>query len=125
MMIRAAVLLLMLAAPIAGAGAQASPADGRLGTLPLGQYVCSVPGDATGSARIVDEAAGFDIVTSSSYRKGGGTGTYLLTGTDLRMTSGPMDGARFERESRTVVRALTRDGEPTRVTCVRAAPLPR
>lgn len=101
----------------------AEPADavpgGRLGTLPLGRYICALPGDATGEAITKVEGAWFDILTASSYLAEGGRGTYLLTGDDLVFTRGPMRGVRFIRQSSRTLRKLDENGEPGRMRCTR------
>jgi hypothetical protein len=108
-------------APIVALAAQ--PVDaapgGRLGTLPLGHYVCALPGDATGEAITKIEGAWFEILTASSYVAEGGRGTYLLTGDDVVFTRGPMRGARFIRQSSQMLRKLDENGEPDRMRCTR------
>ena len=52
-----------IAVALAAAGASAAP-GGKLGTLPQGRYVCSMPGDATGPAWRVIPDGGFTIETA-------------------------------------------------------------
>jgi hypothetical protein len=115
-MFRPIFCILLAAGAVASTGAQAA---GPLGTLPLGRYLCELPGDAAGPASIPVEGAWFDIVNASSYAAEGGNGTYLLTGKDLVFTRGPMRGARFER---TGVRALKRvdlTGPLAKMRCIK------
>jgi hypothetical protein len=93
---------------------------GQLGTLPLGNYVCSLPGDATGAAWQVVPEKGFTIGNASTYHTDAGSGTYLLTGDTVKFTRGPMKGMRFARETRGSLRWLDAEGKPGRVRCVRA-----
>jgi hypothetical protein len=112
----AAVLLLAIAAPLS-----ATP-GGELGTMPRGDYICELPGDATGPAgtRVPDED--FSVVTASSYRAGDAMGSYLLTGDQLIMTGGPHMGKRYKRVSQGFVRLLDAQGRTGDVRCVRRKP---
>ena len=65
---------------------------GELETLPIGDYLCELPGDVTGPAGLRAPSEDFTVVTASSYRAGGAMGSYLLAGTDLTMTGGPHRG---------------------------------
>ncbi|GGD91835.1 hypothetical protein GCM10011515_09400 [Tsuneonella deserti] len=108
-----------IAIALAAAAAAPLAAGGPLGTLPLGRYLCELPGDAAGPASRPVEGAWFDIINASSYVTDGGDGTYLLTGDDVVFTRGPMRGARFER---TGVRALKRTdltGPLAKMRCVK------
>ena len=67
-----AALALMLAAPIGAAP------GGEIDTMPLGDYVCELPGDASGPAGNRVPAEDFSVVTASSYRAGDALGSYLL-----------------------------------------------
>ena len=68
---RLALLALLLATPLA-----ATP-GGDLETMPAGDYVCELPGDATGPAGVHVPEEDFTVVTASSYRAGGMMGSYL------------------------------------------------
>ena len=46
--------------------AESTP-GGRLDTLPLGSYICEIPGDATGPTGLREPAQDFAITNSSSY----------------------------------------------------------
>jgi hypothetical protein len=94
-------------------------AEGRLGTLPSGRYLCELPGDAAGAASRPVEGEWFDIVNASSYAAEGGAGTYLLTGETVVFTRGPMRGARFERRSERTLRRLDLTGELAKLRCIR------
>lgn len=113
---RARVLIALSLSVIALAPASA---EGRLGTLPLGRYLCELPGDAAGLASRPVAGEWFDIVTASSYAAEGGAGTYLLTGDTVIFTRGPMRGARFERHSQRTLRRLDLAGELAKLRCVR------
>jgi hypothetical protein len=110
---RVLVLALALAAP-----ATAAP-GGDIDTMPIGDYVCELPGDATGPAgrRVAEED--FTIVTASSYRAGEAMGSYLLTGDQLTMTSGAHQGKRYRRQSEGFVRMIGADGQAGDLRCVR------
>ncbi len=92
---------------------------GKLGTLPLGRYLCELPGDAVGPASVPVDDAWFDIANASSYDAEGGSGTYLLTGKDVVFTRGPMKGARFERVTDRRLDRTDLAGELARLRCVR------
>ena len=118
MMLRAAPILATALAATIAAPLAAMP-GGRLGTLPIGHYVCALPGDASGDAVVVVEDAWFEIVNASSYIAEGGRGTYLLTGDDVVFTRGPMRGAQFTRQSARTLRKLGPNGELDRMRCTR------
>lgn len=112
--------LALLAAPaicLMAMPAHAAP-GGRLGVLPDGYWQCGVPGDAMGVAFHIDEGAGFATVPNSSYRSRDGGGTYLLTGTTVTFTRGPLKGRGYELESENRLRSLDGDG---RLICNRRA----
>lgn len=93
-------------------------AEGKLGTLPQGRYLCVLPGDAAGPASRPVEEAWFQVGNGSRYRSAGGLGTYLMTGKDVVFTRGPMRGARFERISERALRRTDLDGELAMLRCV-------
>ena len=113
-MIRTAVLVIaaVLASP-------AESADGPLGTLPPGRYLCELPGDAAGPASRPVAGAWFDIANASSYVTEGGGGTYLLTGENVVFTRGPLRGARFERTGVKALRRTDIGGPYAKLRCVR------
>ena len=107
--------LVAASAPIS---ASAAP-GGMLDTLKLGTYVCSLPGDASGPARIVVEDEQFVIATASTYSTDSGWGTYLLTGNKVKFSRGPMKDGQYLRESNYTLRKLTSDGKKTELRCTR------
>ena len=109
-----AVLLLA-----AVAAAPAAAGKGPLGTLPLGRYLCELPGDASGPASLPVAGAWFDIVNASSYVAEGGDGTYLLTGDEMVFTRGPMRGARFERSGVRALKRVDLTGPLEKMRCIK------
>lgn len=99
--------------------ASGAHAQGPLGTLPLGRYLCELPGDASGLASVPVAGAWFDIVNASSYAAAEGHGTYLLQGDTVVFTRGPMRGARFERTGVRTLRRTDLTGPLARMRCVR------
>jgi hypothetical protein len=112
---RLAPIAICLAAPAA-----AVP-GGEIGTLEIGRYVCELPGDALGprGERVAD--ADFTIIPGSSYRARGRQGTYLLTGDQVVMTSGPHMGERYHRLSQGFLRLQKPDGGDGDLRCVTAS----
>ncbi len=106
---------LLVLALAAGAPAVAAPGGG-IETLPTGYYACELPGDAAGPVGRAVASEDFAIINASSYQADGSTGTYLLTGDDLVMTSGPRQGKRYYRQSIGFLRLNGPDGE---LRCVR------
>ena len=100
------------------AGPLAAAPGGEIDTMPLGDYICELPGDATGPVghRVPEED--FSVVTASSYRAGDALGSYLLTGKLLAMTGGPHQGNRYRRQSQGFVRKLDERGSPGNLRCV-------
>ena len=109
----AAFALLCCAGPIAAAP------GGEIGVLRAGKYVCELPGDATGPAGRHVPEADFTVSNASSYEAGGASGSYLLTGDQLVMTSGPFKGKRFHRISNNFLRLVEPDGTDGQLRCVR------
>lgn len=99
--------------------AAASAVTGKLGTLPLGNYVCSEPGDAGGAAWVPLEGKSFTIANGSTYHTPEGSGTYLLAGKSVTFTRGPMKGMRFERTGRTKLRWVDANAKLGRIRCIR------
>lgn len=99
--------------------AYAAP-GGKLGTLPLGEYHCALPGDAAGQAWVPLEEKHFNIGNASTYHTPEGSGTYLLTGKRATFTRGPMIGMKFERTGSGTLRWLDENDDLTKVRCVRA-----
>ncbi len=105
--------------PAALALASGVSAKGPLETLPLGRYLCELPGDAAGLASVPVAGAWFDITNASTYIAEGGHGTYLLTGDDLVFTRGPMRGARFERTGMRAFRRTDVTGPLAKMRCIK------
>jgi hypothetical protein len=112
---RLAPLAVCLAAPVA-----AVP-GGEIGTLEIGTYVCELPGDALGPRGVSVPDAAFAIIPGSSYRADDKRGTYLLTGDQVVMTSGPHTGKRYHRVSRGFLRLQKPDGSDGDLRCVTAS----
>ncbi len=113
MKLRLAPLLIALAAP-----ALAVP-GGPIGQMPPGNFLCEMPGDATGAVGLRVPGEDFLIVNANTYRTATGRGTYLLTGDQLVMTSGPKNGEKFHRISESFMRKLGPDGKDSDLRCVR------
>lgn len=92
---------------------------GDIATLPIGDYICELPGDAAGPAGRHVPEEDFAVVTASSYRARGSLGSYLLTGERLVMTSGVHRGKRYHRLSDGFLRKLGPDGKDSQLRCVR------
>ena len=110
----------LVAAALAGSPLSAAP-GGQLGTLPLGRYVCELPGDATGSAGIAQPAFDFTVTNASSYKTATGKGIYLLTGDRVTFTSGPHDGLTYRRVSSGFLRRTNPDGRDSTLRCVKGS----
>ncbi len=114
------VRLAQLAAPalllgVVLAGAASAAPGGALGTLPLGDYACELPGDASDRRPAED----FTITNASSYRTATGQGIYLLTGDRMVFTSGPLDGVKYHRTGPGFLRRTMTDGTDGPLHCVR------
>ena len=94
-------------------------AQGDLGTLPTGRYLCELPGDAAGLASRPVEGYWFDVVNASRYVSEGGDGTYLLTGKTVVFTRGPMHGARFEWNGMRALKRTDLKGDLAKMRCIR------
>lgn len=114
-MLKYAIPALLLAA----SGAAFAVPGGPIDVLAPAAYACEMPGDATNAAgyRVAEED--FAIADSTSYFTPEGRGTYLLTGDDLVLTSGPKKGNRYRRASDNFLRKLGPDGKETALRCVR------
>ncbi len=108
-----AILAVLISGPVLAA------TGGELDTLPLGYYVCELPGDATGPVGILAPETDFTISNASSYSTAAGTGTYLLTGDLVVMTVGPQRGARYRRVYGGFLRRLNADGSDSPLRCIR------
>jgi hypothetical protein len=115
-MIRA-VPLLALSAAVAAVPALAAP-GGRIETLPVGRYLCELPGDASGPASVPVDGQWFDIVNATTYASDGGEGTYLATEAAVTFTRGPMKGASFVRASTRTLKRTDLSGKLAALRCV-------
>ena len=93
-------------------------AQGPVGTVARGQYVCELPGNASGDVGIEQPEENFSIVSGSRYSTAEGTGTYLRRGDRVMMTSGPRNGASYAVISDGFLRKIE-NGEPGRLRCIR------
>src|SRR5688572_22586799 len=102
-------------------GGLAAPAlaQGAIGTVERGAYVCELPGDASGSAGVVQPGQALTIESASRYSSPQGAGTYLRRGDTLVLTSGPRQGESYAVMSASFLRRIE-DGKPGRLRCVRA-----
>ena len=92
-------------------------AQGPIGTITRGPYVCELPGDAGAAAGEVQAEAGFVIESSSRYSAPSGVGSYLRRGDSMVMTSGPRQGESYAVVSRGLLRRID-NGRPGRLRCV-------
>lgn len=112
--------LILFAAGVVPLGEAGAAPGGKLDTLPQGQYRCALPGDAAGAAWVPLEDRNFSIGNGSTYTTHQGSGTYLLTGTRVTFTRGPLKGLKFERTGSDALRWIDDKGELGRVRCVRS-----
>lgn len=115
--LQSAILLISFSALAAAGFAQ--DRKGRLNTLPHGQYICSLPGDAGGAAWTEISDKSFAIENASTYRTQSGAGIYLLTGKRVTFTRGPMKGWRFERTGTAKLQQIDQNGALGRMRCIR------
>ncbi len=113
--------LIAMAAALVGSSELAA-SGGQIDVLRTGSYVCELPGDAAGLAGVHQPAEDFAVVNASNYAVGGARGSYLLTGEQMTITSGPKRGARYRRVSGGTLRALDGAGRDTALHCVRGVP---
>ena len=92
---------------------------GQIGSLLPAAYLCEMPGDAGGPAGYRVPAEDFTIVNANTYYTASGRGTYLLTGDDLVLTSGPKRGQKFHRISDNFLRKREATGQDGPLRCVR------
>ena len=111
------IALAALAAALLAAPAAAVP-GGDIDTLELGRYTCELPGDALTERGVHVPEADFEVIFGSSYRAGGKTGTYVLTGDQVVMTSGPKMGERYHRLSLGFLRKQNKDGSDSDLRCI-------
>jgi len=97
----------------------AAAAQGRIGTVARGHYVCELPGKADSAAGVEQKDENLTIANSSRYETAQGGGSYLRRGDMLTMTSGPRKGDAYQVVSGTFLRKIE-DGTPGRLRCVRS-----
>ncbi|MBU7581066.1 MAG: elongation factor P [Porphyrobacter sp.] len=93
--------------------------SGVLGILRHGNWECALPGDAGGDAYLPQPAEAFRIGTASSYENAGGTGIYLMRGTEVIFTRGPKKDERFRVLGENTLQKLERDGTNSKLICTR------
>ena len=93
-------------------------AQGAIGTVERGAYVCELPGSADGKAGIEQPDRALTIQSASRYSSPQGAGTYLRRGDTLTLTICPREGERYAVVSPGFLR-LIEDGKPGRLRCVR------
>ena len=94
-------------------------AQGAIGTIARGAYICELPGDAGGLAGVKQPAKAFTIESASRYSSPQGAGTYLRRGDTLQLTSGPRQGESYAVISPGFLRRIE-SGQPGRLRCVRS-----
>lgn len=95
-------------------------AQGRLGLLAQGEYVCALPGTAAGAAWEEDPSRHFTVTGASSYKTSTGSGTYLLEGRALTFTRGPMKGLKMMVMNSGLLQEVDTEGRMSRLRCHRA-----
>ena len=118
-------VLAALAGLVLTSHADPAAAQGRLGLLPQGEYVCALPGKADGTAWNEVEKRNFAITGASSYTAGNASGTYLLEGKRVTFTRGPMKGMQMMRVSSSMLQEVDSAGKLGRLRCHRAGPQPK
>lgn len=93
-------------------------AQGQIGTLERGTYICELPGDAAGAVGVEQPQESFVILSASRYSSNDGDGTYLRRGNRLLMTSGPRNGDVYEIIGRGFLRKII-NGQISRLRCIR------
>jgi hypothetical protein len=112
-MTRSLIVVALVAALPAAAAAQ-----GPIGTVPRGSYVCEMPGNAAGQAGIPQPERSFKVKSSSRYATPRGGGVYLRRGDRLEITSGPLRGQTYLVIRPGFLRERQADGKPGRLRCV-------
>ncbi|EGD58649.1 hypothetical protein Y88_0706 [Novosphingobium nitrogenifigens DSM 19370] len=107
--------LVLLATP----GTATAAPGGSLRVLLRGPWICEVPGDASTPPKTLPKDS-FHAQADSSYRlPDGSTGTYLLLGNHLVMTTGPFRGRTYETSGQGMIYPLDANGTRTGVRCIR------
>ncbi|TIX50208.1 elongation factor P [Alteraurantiacibacter aquimixticola] len=105
-------------APLALLVAAPAMAQGQIGTIERGQYICELPGDAGSQVGVEQPHENFRIASASRYVTEEGSGTYLRRGDVVTMTSGPRNGQQYAVISTGFLRKIE-NGEPGRLRCYR------
>jgi hypothetical protein len=108
----------LIAVALVAALPAAAAAQGPIGTVPRGSYVCEMPGDAAGRAGIPQPERSFKVKSSSRYATPRGGGVYLRRGDRLEITSGPLRGQTYLVIRPGFLRERQADGKPGRLRCV-------
>jgi hypothetical protein len=108
----------LIALALVAAFPAAAAAQGPIGTVPRGSYVCEMPGDAAGQAGIPQPERSFAVKSSSRYATPRGGGVYLRRGDRLEITSGPLRGQTYLVVRPGFLRERQADGKPGRLRCV-------
>ena len=93
-------------------------AQGPIGTVQRGQYVCELPGIAGSQVGVEQPQENFRIASASRYIAEEGSGTYLRRGDVMTMTSGPRNGDQYQVISEGFLRKIE-NGQPGRLRCIR------
>jgi hypothetical protein len=96
-----------------------APGGGLLGILRHGNWECALPGDAGGDAFVPVPTEAFRIGTASSYESPGGSGIYLLRGSEVVFTRGPKKDQRFKVLGDNTLQKLAPGGSLTKLICTR------
>jgi hypothetical protein len=105
-------LLLLSAIALAGPAL----AQGQIGTIEKGQYICELPDETGTQAGIEQPEENFRIASASRYRSPQGDGTYLRRGDIVTMSSGPRNGDQYQVITASFLRKIE-NGEPGRLRC--------
>ena len=111
-----------LLAALAGLAHGPAMAQGRLLLLDQGEYVCALPGDASGAAWVEQEGRDLAITGGSSDRTVRGAGTCLREGKQVTVTRGPMRGTKMMRLGSGLLQEVGPDGKLGRLRCHRVGP---
>ena len=114
----AAMIRSLVFAALLGTVVSAAFAQGAIGTVTRGTYVCELPGDAGTGSAIPRPDLNFTIETNSRYSAAKGGGTYLRRGDRVELTSGPRKGEVYQVMFHGFLRRVGADGKPGQLRCV-------
>jgi hypothetical protein len=109
----------LIVAAFLGAAASAAFAQGQIGTIARGPYVCELPGDGDIGPGRPQADRHFTVQTGSRYVTAKGSGTYLRRGKKVVMTTGTRKGDKYQVVRSGFLRLLGPDSKPGRLRCVR------